>query len=447
MAQAKATRTKLYRTKGKKHETYQITLEGKKLEVVTGASYVESKPRKQTLATPAKAKAKYDKLLADKRADGFRALDELDPPTVTIVRDEGLEAAIRENRDDPAPYLVYADWLQGQGSPVGEMLVYAQRKKPKQAAAIAKKIGIPPETMAKVTWRFGLWQSLKLDNQLDHSDDSFDPARLARSLFGSPLCAALEDLRIGMLRWDWEDQPGVITEAGRHGWAKDLKRLWIGDVDDDIDMDHHTIGDVGKLVTKVFPNLVSLHLHSGSQSWRGTKETFGIAGFELPKLEQLVIETCAMTGKRAKAIAAAKLPNLERLELWFGARDREGTARIADVAPVFDGKQFPKVRHLGLRNTDLVTDIVRLLPAAKLARRLESLDLSMSVMSDEDAAELAAEAAKFPALESLDVSDNYVTTAGTRVLKAAFKGVKVTNRETKAIYEDDEDGRYVSVHE
>lgn len=34
-----------------------------------------------------------------------------------------LEAAILENPDDDAPYLVYADWLMGQGDPRGELIV------------------------------------------------------------------------------------------------------------------------------------------------------------------------------------------------------------------------------------------------------------------------------------------------------------------------------------
>ena len=34
-----------------------------------------------------------------------------------------LEAAILENPDDDAPYLVYADWLMASGDPRGELIV------------------------------------------------------------------------------------------------------------------------------------------------------------------------------------------------------------------------------------------------------------------------------------------------------------------------------------
>lgn len=448
-------RVKLFKNlgKGKGQQSVQFVLDGKTVITTTAEPFSSGKDKKATLANPEKAKAKYDAAVAAKRAEGYRELGEIDPPKIPIARNEELEAALRENREDAGPYLVYADWLQGKGSPVGEMLVYAQRKKPKEALAIAKKIGLPGPDVATFGWKLGLWQWIRLDNKIDWSDATWDPIPFARSLFSSPLCMALEELKIGMLRWDFTDQPAVIKEAANHGWAKDLKRLTVGDVDSDIDMDHHQIGDVAKVISKSFPNLTYLKLHSGSQEWRGAGETFGLTGFDLPKLEELVVETCAMTPKRAKSIATANWPALERMELWFGARDRSGTAKVADVFPIFDSKRYPKLKHLALRNSELVTDIVRLLPNSTLAKQLESLDLSMSIMSDSDAAELAAEAAKFPALKTLDVGDSYVYATGFSALKKAFKGVKVLNKDPKEDYDDgdeNEDGeptRYVSVHE
>jgi len=450
-AKTKAQATHLKLVLGKTKDAFKIALDGKQVTSTLGTTWSAGKPKQQSYATPEKAKLAYDKLVAAKRQAGFREVGEIDVPTIPIARDEALEAAIREDRADPAPYLVYADWLQTQGSPVGEMIVFAHKKQQPRAKAIAKQLGLPQPEMATMGWRFGLWQWLRLENDLDWMDGSWDPMPFVRALFRSPLCAVLEELRIGILRWDENDQPDVIAEAGRHGWAKDLARLHLGDVDDTIDMAHHTIGDVGKLITKHFPNLTSLKLHSGDQSWRGGKESFGIGGLELPRLKDLTIETCAMSSKRMKAVLGAKLPVLERLELWFGGRDSEATAKIADVVPVLDGKLFPRVRHLGLRNCELVTDLVRLLPSRKLAKQLEVLDLSMGTMNDEDAGELAGAAAKFPALETLNVDDSWLSSAGLRALKAAFKGVKIVSKNQRQSDDDDDDdeadNRYASVTE
>lgn len=426
---------------------WEIERKGKQVTTRTGQIHSTAKQKTLTLGTPDKAQTKYDELVAKQRAAGWRILGELDAPKLPIARDEELEAACREDREDPAPYLVYADWLQSQGSPLGEMIVLAHRKKQKAADAIAKKIGELQKDIFEVESKWGFWRSIYLNNTVDWSDATWKPAAVMASVFASPLCAMLEELRIGMVRWDWNDQPDIIVEAGKHGWAQDLARLTVGDIDDDIDMDHHTIGDVAKLISKSFPNLRYLKLHSGSQTWRGSKETFGVAGFDLPKLEELVIETCAMTSKRMKAITAAKWPALTRLELWFGERERDATAKIADVAPVWDGKTFPKLRHLALRNNELVTDIVRLLPASKLAAQLETIDLSMGTMDDNDADELAAEARKFTKLKKLILDDSFVTPAAAKRVKAAFKSVDVSAKEPKERYDWDPQHRYVTVGE
>jgi hypothetical protein len=301
--------------------------------------------------------------------------------------------------------------------------------------------------MATVEWRHGFWKSLRIDNQVDWNDADWDPMPFARSLFGSPLCAVLDELKLGMLRWDFHDQPSVLAEAGTYAWAKDLRSLHVGDVDRNVDMNHHSIGDVGKTIAKVFPNLRALRFHSGSQSWRGKGETFGISGLALPKLESLVIETCALTGKRLKALLAADQPALASLELWFGDPDRDSIAKLADVKPILDGVAYPKLRHLGLLNTVMCTDLVRLLPAAKIAKQLELLDLSMGTFHDEDAAELATEAKAFPALRTLDVTDSYLTKAGIRTLKQAFGKVEVLAKDQREMDDDDEGERYISVGE
>src|SRR4051812_30944270 len=50
--------------------------------------------------------------------------------SMATPRNEALEAAILREPDTAAPYLVYADWLQSQGSWLGELIaVQAQAEK------------------------------------------------------------------------------------------------------------------------------------------------------------------------------------------------------------------------------------------------------------------------------------------------------------------------------
>jgi hypothetical protein len=190
-----------------------------------------------------------------------------------------------------------------------------------------------------------------------------------------------------------------------------------------------------------------LVIHSGEQSWRGEGETFGVAGLALPHLDRLVIETCSLTQERLAHLLAADLPALTDLELWFGS-DREGAnCAVADLAPLLDGKRFASVLHLGLRNCELADELCRVLPGSKIAARLESLDLSMGTMSDEGAIALAASASRFPALQSLNVDDNFIRAAGLDALKAAFREVIAESQKDDDDSIEGEIHRYVTVSE
>lgn len=364
-----------------------------------------------------------------------------------------LESAIRQDRGDPAPYLVYADWLQAAGHPLGELIVlqHALDVAPdpaKQARAdeIIKGLELPDVKLATVGWRRGLWSWLRLENQEDWMDEAFDPIVLTRGLFSSPACAVLEELRIGILRWDHNafDVPAVLAEAAAYPWAAGLTRLHLGDVANDVDMAHHVVGDVGGVISQAFPGLVSLKLHSGAQEWRGDGETFSVAGLELRSLVELVVETCSLSSERAQAIAAARTPNLERLELWFGSENEGANAGVADLRALLDGHAFPKLRHLGLRNAEPADAIAAALPGTRIARQLESLDLSMGTLTDEAAIELAAHGSAFPELRQLTVDDNFLTETALVALRAGLPRTSVISDDQKVA---DGDYRYVTVGE
>jgi hypothetical protein len=95
----------------------------------------------------------------------------------------------------------------------------------------------------------------------------------------------------------------------------------------------------------------------------------------------------------------------------------------------------------------MMTDFVRVLPGSKIAGQLETLDLSLGTLDDNDAKELAAEAKRFPKLKKLNLDESFVTPAVLKQLKAAFKGVEISAKEPKERYDWDPNYRYVSVGE
>jgi len=111
--------------RGKKTTWCELTLDKKQLTIQTGGDGVDTKRRKKTFLTSAKAKAAQEAKLVELTAEGYR--DPLSPgdPPPDLARDAGLEAAIRANRDDAGTYSVYADWLQQHDNPLGQLLVHS----------------------------------------------------------------------------------------------------------------------------------------------------------------------------------------------------------------------------------------------------------------------------------------------------------------------------------
>jgi uncharacterized protein (TIGR02996 family) len=446
----------LVKGKGTREQLFDIALDKRTLSQVTRRRSEVRKPRKQTFKTDRAARDAFDAAIAGKLAEGFR-----DPaampsaPASAQVHELVLEAAIRVDRDDRAAYEVYADWLEAHGNPLGGVIAHSLAGKSPTAKQLAK-LGLAGEQLATVAWRWGMWDVLRLENAADWMDDKFDAVALARAMFAMVPCAALRELRIGVLRWEhnWEDVPAVLGEAAKHAWAHDLQALVLGDVARDIDMAHHVIGVVGKSITAAFPKLRSLVLHSSEQTWRGkAAKTFGFAQLALPELESLAIETCSLTKPRVKELLAAELPKLTKLELWFGMKEFGATATLHDIAPILDGTAFPHLTSLGLCNTEHACDLADALPHAKLAPQLVRFDLSKGTLDDDAAETLASNAAAFPKLEQLDVSRSFLTAAAIARLGRAFgKRVAINADRQRFDPDDDDEGRademrYVAVYE
>lgn len=162
-------------------------------------------------------------------------------------------------------------------------------------------------------------------------------------------------------------------------------------------------------------------------------------------LTKLVIETGGMPKTVLEGIAGSVLPELEHLELWLGTDEYGWDGSMEDVLPILNPALFPKLKHLALGNSVLQNEIAAAVADSPLLDQLESLDLSLGVMTDAGAEPLL-NSAGIKKLKHLNLHRNYLTTATTERFKALGISVDVEGQEAPDEY-DGELNYYVAVGE
>ena len=134
-------------------------------------------------------------------------------------------------------------------------------------------------------------------------------------------------------------------------------------------------------------------------------------------LRGLAMETGGMDVSVIRSVCTSDFPNLEYLELWLGTDDYGGNATVADLQPLLSGKLFPKLKYLGLRNSQHADDVAAVVVNSPLIGRIETLDLSLGVLTDEGARALL-KLPTSPTLKKLNLHYNFIGADLIRQLKA-----------------------------
>jgi hypothetical protein len=161
-----------------------------------------------------------------------------------------------------------------------------------------------------------------------------------------------------------------------------LTAVFIGDIIcDECEVSWLHQADMAPLLA-AYPRLEILRVRGG--------EDLAFSKLAHDRLRELTIEAGGLGADVVQAVGAARLPALEHLELWLGTSDYGGDATVADLAPILAGDRFPKLRHLGLRDSEISDEVAVAVAAAPVVRQLRTLDLSMGTLGDEGARALLA---------------------------------------------------------
>ncbi len=443
---------------GSSSKFWEITLSGNTFTTRWGRIGTDGQEKTQTFGTPAEAQKEHDKLVREKEKKGYVIEGKGDDDEggeddgAEAASNPELEAAILKDPDNVDAYLVYADWLQSQGDPRGELIALQHAASQasgaeatelkKKANALIKKhqsllygelVDAVKEEELKAEWHLGFIRSARV-GQKDY-DSERDIGELTQELLALPSARFIRGLTIGMASFDGENEYGdVISAIAKAGGSKTLQDLFIGDFEypDDTEISWTHLTDVSPAL-KVLPNLRTLRLRGGD---------LALGDIDLPELREFTVETGGLFLNAIKSIASAKWPKLEKLEIWFGSDNYGAEGGVEDIQPILDGQGLPNLKHLGLRNSEFTDALAQALPSAVVLPRLEKLDISMGTLSNEGAKALADNAAAFAHLKQLDVSENILEDEGQSLISKAIPHANVGNQR-----EFDEDYRYAAVGE
>lgn len=255
----------------------------------------------------------------------------------------------------------------------------------------------------------------------------------------------LEKVRAIIFGQPWYDGDGGMSDEPLielRDRLTGLEALFLGDLEDEQAM-LSTIShcDVAPIL-QAYPGLRELAVRGGEGL------DFPVSGHE--NLRVLRVESGGLPPAAAEHLAAARLPSLERLELWLGDENYGGGVTIEQLAPLLTGEGKPALRHLGLQNSFIQDELAVALSSAPVVSQLTSLSLSMGTLSDEGAAALL-QGQPLTHLRDLDLSFHFMSDEMMLRLWTALEpaGVRVdlTAKQERDADEWDEDGRYIAASE
>jgi hypothetical protein len=307
---------------------------------------------------------------------------------------------------------IYEHMQAWGGKPIVEWNLGAPLESPQQSAYVIR-----------LTWTEAEEEHVKLTSRL-------------AAFLDMPGADQITSLVIGY--WGAVDEPSddvVEMLVAARDRLPNLTALFMGDVVmEESEISWMEQSDMAPLFT-AYPRLT----HFGVRGGNGL--SLGVNRHD--HLQRLVIETGGLGSDVLHEIWKSEFPALEHLEIWLGDENYGWDGTLADLTPLLNGTLFPRLRYLGLRNSEIADQIAQAIIAGPLLDRLEVLDLSLGTLSDTGAQALATSPA-VRRLKKLDLHHHYCSDKMVQQLQRLGIEVDVSDQEDA---EDDEDSRYVAVGE
>ena len=251
-----------------------------------------------------------------------------------------------------------------------------------------------------------------------------------------------EKLVIGMWESAYDNTPDKLVKYLTENKDKfpNLKELYFGDISwEECEVSWIQNTDLAPLVNSF--DLETLTVKGGcGLRFKDMKSS------SLKKLEII----SGGTGKSVlNDIINAELPSLEHLEIYMGVDNYGFDGSIQDIIPFTKKENFPNLKYLGLKNSDIEDEICEAILAGDILPQLEILDLSYGTLGNKGVNMLLANIDKISHLKELNIHYNYAAEDILKQLQGELEkaGVKSHCDQGEADLDEDDDYRYPYITE
>lgn len=272
---------------------------------------------------------------------------------------------------------------------------------------------------------------VKLSVDFEANEDGVKLTTLIEDLVSDPeKCQSLTSLIIG----DWgaayeisiEDSlPALIAASPK---LPNLKSLFIGDMtSEECEVSWINQTNLGPLLS-AFPQIESFTIQGSTD--------LALEPLQHDKLHTLQIICGGLPQSVLDSVYKGNLPELTTLILYIGVDNYGFDGSIEDILPFLNANPFPKLKYLGLKNSDLQDEIAIAAATAPVLEQLDILDLSDGTLSDKGA-EVLINSDAVKQLQHLNLNYHYMSDKMIKRWKDTALSVDVGDQQ-----EVDEDGEY-----
>jgi hypothetical protein len=261
---------------------------------------------------------------------------------------------------------------------------------------------------------------------------------LLTPFYQDPHASQVEALIIGTFGYDYDSKEPIESIVSSLSQATAmlprLKALFIGDITyEEYEISWIEQGNVSPIL-EAYPQLEYFRIRGG--------KGLSLGKLVHENLKTLIVEAGGLPLNVIQEVSQAHLPALGHLELWLGSDNYGFDASIQDFESLLQSKQFPRLKYLGLRDSEIADELAMALHNAPILNLLETLDLSLGTLGDKGAQALLDNPA-IRKLRLLDLHHHFISDELVSRLQQLGIQVDVSDK----MEEEEEGYRYIAVSE